>query len=151
MRAIVQRVSEAAVRVNGQVAGAIGRGLLVLLGIAPTDGEAEAAFLARKIAGLRIFEDEAGKMNLSLGDVQGAVLAVSQFTLYGDLRKGRRPSFTDAAPPEQAEPLYERFCSLLAKEGVPVARGVFQAHMAVALVNDGPVTLWLDTADMMKG
>jgi D-tyrosyl-tRNA(Tyr) deacylase len=151
MRAVVQRVSEASVHVDGHVVAAIGRGLLVLVGIAPDDGEEEAAFLARKVAGLRIFEDTAGKMNLSLGDVQGAVLAVSQFTLYGDVRRGRRPSFTAAAPPEQAEPLYQRFCTLLEQEGVPVARGMFQAHMAVRLVNDGPVTLWLDTAQRMKG
>ena len=150
MRAVVQRVTEASVQVNGEVISQIERGFLVLVGIAPGDGETEAAYLARKIAGLRVFEDDAGKMNLALADVGGAVLAVSQFTLYGDMRKGRRPSFTDAAPPEHAEPLYRRFCQLLEAEGVPVAQGVFQAHMAVALVNDGPVTLWLDTATMMK-
>ncbi|HXF60251.1 MAG TPA: D-aminoacyl-tRNA deacylase [Caldilineaceae bacterium] len=150
MRAVVQRVTEASVQVNGEVVSRIGRGFLVLLGIAPDDGEAEAAYLAHKIAGLRVFEDEAGKMNLALADVGGAVLAVSQFTLYADMRKGRRPSFTDAAPPEHAEPLYRRFCQLLEAEGAPVAQGVFQAHMAVALVNDGPVTLWLDTAAMIK-
>ncbi len=151
MRAVVQRVREASVSVDGQTAGQIGAGFLVLLGIAPDDGEAEAAYLARKIVGLRVFEDAAGKMNLGLDEVGGSILAVSQFTLYGDCRKGRRPSFTDAAPPDHAEQLYRRFCTLVEKEGVPVARGVFQAHMAVALVNDGPVTLWLDTAAMMKG
>ncbi len=149
MRAVVQRVGEARVTVNGQVVGQIGRGFLVLLGVTAGDGEAEAAYLARKIAGLRVFDDAEGKMNLALGDVGGEVLAVSQFTLYGDMRKGRRPSFTAAARPEQAEPLYRRFCELLAAEGVAVAQGVFQAAMQVALVNDGPVTLWLDTAEMM--
>lgn len=149
MRAVVQRVTEATVAVDGTIVGQIGQGLLVLLGITDDDGEAEAQYLARKIAALRIFEDDDGKMNLALDEVGGAVLAVSQFTLYGDARKGRRPSFTHAAPPEQAEPLYQRFCALLAAEGVTVAQGVFQAHMQVSLVNDGPVTLWLDTATMM--
>jgi D-tyrosyl-tRNA(Tyr) deacylase len=151
MRAVVQRVTEASVQVDGALVGRIGLGFLVLLGIAAYDGEDEAAYLARKIAGLRLFEDEAGKMNLGLAEVGGAVLAVSQFTLYGDARKGRRPSFTEAAPPELAEPLYRRFCQLLEAEGVKVARGLFQAHMVISLVNDGPVTLWLDTATMMKG
>jgi D-tyrosyl-tRNA(Tyr) deacylase len=150
MRALIQRVSEASVTVDGSVVGAIGPGFLVLLGITHDDGEAEASYLARKIAGLRIFEDEAGKMNRSLADVDGAVLAVSQFTLYGNARKGRRPSFVDAARPEQADSLYRRFCTLLRAEGVPVAEGVFQAEMQVALVNDGPVTLWLDTAELMR-
>lgn len=150
MRAVVQRVSRARVEVDGAVVGEIQRGFLVLLGVAHADGEAEAAFLARKIAGLRVFEDADGKMNLALADVGGALLVVSQFTLYGDARKGRRPSFTDAARPEQADLLYRRVCDLLAAEGLVVARGVFQAHMAVTLVNDGPVTLWLDTAQMMN-
>jgi len=150
MRAVVQRVSRASVMVEGAVVGEIGAGLLVLLGITHGDGEAEAALLAKKIAGLRVFEDNGGKMNLALADVGGAVLAVSQFTLYGDVRKGRRPSFTGAARPEQAEPLYRRFCQALAAEGVPVQEGVFQAHMAVSLVNDGPVTLWLDTAELAR-
>ena len=150
MRAVVQRVNEARVTVDGQMISAIGRGFLILLGITHTDGEAEAAYLARKIAGLRVFEDDGGKMNLGLADIDGAVLVVSQFTLYGDTRKGRRPSFTEAARPEQAAPLYQRFCQLLAAEGVPVQQGVFQAHMQVALVNDGPVTLWLDTREMMR-
>ena len=148
MRAVVQRVSAASVTVDGAVVGQIGAGFLVLLGITHGDGPAEAALLARKIAGLRVFEDNGGKMNLALGDIGGAVLAVSQFTLYGDVRKGRRPSFTDAARPEQAGPLYRHFCQALVAEGVPVQEGVFQAHMAVNLVNDGPVTLWLDTATL---
>ncbi|MDE0197498.1 MAG: D-aminoacyl-tRNA deacylase [Caldilineaceae bacterium] len=144
MRALIQRVSRASVHVDGEKVAGIGLGFLVLLGVADEDGEAEAAWLARKIAGLRLFEDDAGKMNLGLGDVGGAVLAVSQFTLYGDARKGRRPSFTRAAAPAQAQELYEEFCTLLAAEGVAVEKGVFQAHMEVTLVNDGPVTLWLE-------
>lgn len=148
MRAVVQRVSAAQVTVDGVVVGAIQRGFLILLGITHLDGETEAAYLARKVAGLRVFEDQGGKMNLGLAEIGGAALVVSQFTLYGDVRKGRRPSFVDAARPEQAAPLYERFCALLAAEGIPVAQGVFQAHMAVQLVNDGPVTLWLDTVQL---
>ena len=149
MRAVVQRVSSAQVTVAGEVVGQIERGFLVLVGITHRDGEAEAHYLARKIVGLRVFEDDGGKMNLGLTDIGGAVLAVSQFTLYGDVRKGRRPSFINAARPEQAEPLYQRFCQLLAAEGVAVEQGVFQAHMQIALVNDGPVTIWLDTAELM--
>ena len=149
MRAVIQRVSTAQVTVHGEVVGQIGRGLLVLLGVTAADGEAEAALLARKIAGLRVFEDDGGKMNLALADVGGAVLAVSQFTLYADVRKGRRPSFIAAARPEQAEPLYQRFCSLLRSEGVPVQQGVFQAEMQVSLINDGPVTIWMDTAELL--
>lgn len=145
MRAVIQRVSEASVTVDGEVVGEIGRGFLVLLGITHSDSQAEATWLARKIAGLRIFEDDAGKMNLGLTDVGGAVLAVSQFTLYGDARKGRRPSFIEAARPEHAQPLYDYFCQQLAAEGIRVERGVFQAEMKVALINDGPVTLWLET------
>jgi len=145
MRAVIQRVSEASVRVNGSVVGQIGRGFLVLLGITHSDGEVEAVWLAKKIAGLRLFEDAEGKMNRGLADVGGGVLAVSQFTLYGDAAKGRRPSFTAAARPEQAQPLYEHFCSTLRGEGIPVAQGIFQAHMQVALVNDGPVTLIVET------
>lgn len=144
MRALIQRVSRASVHVDGEEAASIGQGFLVLLGVADDDGAAEAAWLARKIAGLRLFEDDAGKMNLGLADVGGQVLAVSQFTLNGDARKGRRPSFTRAAAPVRAQELYEEFCSLLAAEGVPVEKGVFQAHMEVSLVNDGPVTLWLE-------
>jgi D-aminoacyl-tRNA deacylase len=149
MRAVIQRVAGAQVTVQGEVVGQIGRGYLVLLGVTAADGEAEAALLARKIAGLRVFEDDGGKMNLALADVGGAVLAVSQFTLYADVRKGRRPSFIAAARPEQAEPLYQRFCTLLQAEGVPVQQGVFQAEMQVSLVNDGPVTIWMDTADLL--
>lgn len=145
MRAVVQRVSSASVTVNGTMVGQIGRGFLVLLGITHEDGETEAAYLARKIAGLRLFEDAEGKLNLDLAEVGGAVLAVSQFTLYGNARKGRRPSFIEAARPEQANLLYQRFCELLAEEGIPVQQGIFQAEMQVALVNEGPVTLWLDT------
>lgn len=145
MRALVQRVNRASVHVEGNEAACIGRGYLVLLGVARDDCETQAAWLARKIAGLRLFEDDAGKMNLALADIEGSVLAVSQFTLYGDARKGRRPSFTQAAPPEAAKELYDSFCRLLMAEGVPVEKGVFQAHMEVSLVNDGPVTLWLES------
>jgi D-tyrosyl-tRNA(Tyr) deacylase len=145
MRAVVQRVSRAAVRVEGAVTGAVERGLLVLLGVAAGDGEAEARWMADKVAQLRIFEDSAGKMNLSVADVGGGVLVVSQFTLLGDARKGNRPSFVAAAPPEAASALYERVCALLRERGLPVAQGVFRAHMDVELVNDGPVTIVLDT------
>jgi D-tyrosyl-tRNA(Tyr) deacylase len=138
------------VSVEGQTVGAIGLGFVVFLGVTHGDGEAEAMLLAHKTAGLRVFEDAAGKMNVGLTDAGGAALVVSQFTLYGDIRKGRRPSFTDAAAPEVAEPLYMRFCDLLRQEGVPVAQGVFQAHMVVSLVNDGPVTLWLDSAELRR-
>jgi len=151
MRAVIQRVSSAQVSVGGQVVGQIGLGFLVLLGVAPSDGEQEAQYLARKIVGLRVFDDNDGKMNLALADVGGSVLAVSQFTLYGDVRKGRRPSFIDAARPEHAEPLYECFCRMLAAEGVAVQQGVFQAHMQISLANTGPVTLWMDTAQLMVG
>jgi D-aminoacyl-tRNA deacylase len=150
MRAVIQRVSQASVTVNHELIAAIELGCLVLLGITQTDGVEEAQYLARKIAGLRLFEDTDGKMNLAPNDVGGCVLVVSQFTLYGDVRKGRRPSFTDAAATSMAQPLYQRFCDLLANEGIVVAQGIFQAHMQVSLVNDGPVTIWLDTADMMK-
>jgi len=145
MRAVIQRVARAEVRVDGQVVGAVGKGLLVLLGVAQDDGEEAARFLADKVAALRVFEDSAGKMNLSLAEVGGGVLVVSQFTLFGDLRKGNRPSFTGAAPPEPANALYERFCAMLREKGFPVATGVFRAHMEVELVNDGPVTLMLDS------
>ena len=148
MKALVQRVSEARVTVGDRVIGSIGRGLLVLLGVEHGDGEGEAELLARKIAHLRIFEDQAGKMNRSVLDIGGGVLAVSQFTLCADVRKGNRPSFIGAAPPELANPLYARFCEPVAALGVPVARGEFAAHMAVRLVNDGPVTIWLDTATL---
>ena len=146
MRALVQRVSEAGVTVAGEEIGAIGQGLLVLLGVEIGDRAAEAGLLARKIAALRIFEDDAGKMNLAVREIGGAVLAISQFTLAADLRKGNRPSFIRAAPPEVAEPLYEEFCMRLREAGLPVATGRFGAQMAVRLVNDGPVTIWLDSA-----
>lgn len=145
MRAVVQRVSSAGVSVDGKAAAAIGPGLLVLLGVAEGDGDEQAAWLADKIAGLRIFEDDAGKMNRSVEDVGGALLVVSQFTLLGDCRKGRRPSFTGAAPPEEAERLYGVFVNHLRRRDLAVETGVFQAHMQVNLVNDGPVTLLLDT------
>ena len=147
MRACIQRVSQARVVVDGEVTGEIGRGLLVLLGVAATDTETEMKWLADKIVGLRIFDDEAGKMNLSLADVRGGMLVVSQFTLYGDCKKGRRPSFIDAAPPEMAEAMYERFVAYVAQGGTPTATGRFRTTMAVELVNDGPVTIWIDTAD----
>lgn len=145
MRAVLQRVKRASVRVEGQVVGAIESGWLVLLGVARGDTEADSDWMASKIVGLRAFEDEAGKMNLDIKDAGGGVLAVSQFTLLGDCRKGRRPSFTEAAPPEEAARLYEVFTDRVADAGVPVARGVFQADMDVELVNDGPVTLLLDS------
>jgi D-tyrosyl-tRNA(Tyr) deacylase len=146
MRAVVQRVRSARVLVEGRVAGEIGAGLVVLLGVTHTDTADEVAYLANKIAGLRVFEDAGGRMNLSMADVGGAVLVVSQFTLYGDCRKGRRPSFDAAARPEKAQALYDAFIAETGRLGVPVASGVFQAHMQVELVNDGPVTLILDTA-----
>jgi D-tyrosyl-tRNA(Tyr) deacylase len=147
MRAVLQRVSRAAVVIDGETVGAIERGLLVLLGVAPADTPAEAQWLAEKIAGLRIFNDEAGKMNRSVADVGGAVLVVSQFTLYGDCRKGRRPSFLGAATPDLAVPLYEAFVNALRALGLPVATGRFGAMMQVELINEGPVTLILDSSD----
>ena len=144
MRAVCQRVSEARVTVGGAVNGEIGAGLVVLVGIEREDGSTDASQLARKVAQLRIFEDEAGKFARSLVEIAGAALVVSQFTLVADTRKGNRPSFSNAAPADQAEPLYEEFCRALAAEGVPVERGVFGARMAVALVNSGPVTIVLD-------
>jgi len=144
MRAVIQRVSEAGVTVEGRPTGAIGKGLLVLVGIGRADTEETARALAAKIARLRIFQDTEGKMNLSVQDVGGGVLAVSQFTLLADTRKGNRPSFADAAPPETANRLYEAFCAAIADLGLPVARGIFGAHMDVRLVNDGPVTIILD-------
>jgi D-tyrosyl-tRNA(Tyr) deacylase len=144
MRAVCQRVTEARVTVDGAVTGEIGAGLVVLLGIERNDEPGEAERLARKVAQLRIFEDEGGKFADSLVDTAGAALVVSQFTLIADTRKGNRPSFANAAPAEQAEPLYEEFCKVLAAAGIPVERGVFGARMAVALVNAGPVTIVLD-------
>ncbi len=150
MRVCVQRVSRAKVTLveTGQISGEIGPGLLVLLGIKESDTEAAAKFLAAKVASLRIFEDEAGKMNLGLSEIGGQMLIVSQFTLYGDCRKGRRPSFVQAARPEHAIPLYRLFVDEVRKQGITVATGEFQQSMAVELVNDGPVTLLLDTETM---
>lgn len=145
MRAVVQRVSSSRVLVDGRVVAEIGQGLLVLLGVTHADTGEQARHLAGKVAGLRIFEDDQGKMNRSVTDVTGSVLVVSQFTLYGDCRKGRRPSFDSAARPEQAQGLYDEFVRALGAQGLPVATGVFQAHMKVELVNDGPVTLILQT------
>lgn len=145
MRAVVQRVSRAEVRVGGRTAGRISRGFAVLLGVAKDDREEDARLLADKVAALRVFEDAEGKMNLALAEVGGAVLVVSQFTLLGDSRKGNRPSFVDAAGPEAANALYERFCALVREKGLPVETGVFRATMEVELVNDGPVTILLDS------
>ncbi|WP_119340136.1 D-aminoacyl-tRNA deacylase [Meiothermus hypogaeus] len=150
MRAVVQRVSQAQVVVEGKVVGQIGQGLLVLLGVGRGDTLDDAAYLARKIAGLRVFADADGKMNLSLADVGGEVLAVSQFTLFGDTRKGNRPSFIEAAAPDEGRQLYERFCDLMTQQGLHVETGVFQAHMEVHLINDGPVTIWLDSAERFQ-
>lgn len=147
MRALLQRVSRAEVRVAGVVVGAIGRGLVVLLGVAPADDEAVADALARRVIELRIHADADGRTNLALGDVGGAVLVVSQFTLYADTRRGRRPGFSAAAGPAHAEAIYERFCSALEALGVPTARGRFGAMMEVELVNDGPFTVWLDSSE----
>ncbi len=144
MRALIQRVSQASVSVDGQVVSKIGRGLLVLVGVGQGDGEAAAQFLAEKTANLRIFEDEQGKTNLSVLDVKGEALVVSQFTLYAEARKGRRPSFTAAALPEAAEPLVDRFIESLRGHGVPTQSGRFGAHMLVEIHNDGPVTIWLE-------
>ena len=144
MRALLQRVSNASVTVEGQTISSIGKGLLILLGVGHGDGEEQAKFLAEKIANLRVFEDEQGKTNLSILDVQGEAIVVSQFTLYADTRKGRRPSFIDAALPEVAEPLVSRFVEFLRGHGVPTQTGKFGAHMEVEIHNDGPVTIWLE-------
>jgi D-tyrosyl-tRNA(Tyr) deacylase len=145
MRAVVQRVSRAKVTVEGQVTGEIGAGLMILLGVGKEDTSSVAAGMAEKLCNLRIFEDAAGKMNLSLLDVKGSALVVSQFTLYGDARGQRRPSFISAAPPELAKKLYEEFCEVIKKLGVTVATGIFQAMMSVELVNEGPVTILVDS------
>ncbi len=145
MRALIQRVSKACVRVDGEETGRCGQGLLVLFGAGRGDGPEDVAWLVRKTANLRIFEDEAGKLNLSVKDIGGGLLVVSQFTLYADCRRGNRPGFDQAAPPELANSLYEQYVSGLRAEGLPVETGVFQAHMAVELINDGPVTIMLET------
>jgi D-tyrosyl-tRNA(Tyr) deacylase len=145
MRIVLQRVSQAKVTVEGQLTGEIGPGLVILLGVGREDSSATAAAMAEKAANLRIFEDPAGKMNLSLRDVKGAALVVSQFTLYGDARGQRRPSFISAAPPDLAKQLYLEYCEAMRKLGIPVATGIFQAMMSVELVNEGPVTILLDS------
>ncbi len=145
MRAVIQRVSSASVEVDGRISGAIERGLLALIGVARDDSEADAQFIASKIAGLRIFSDASGMMNQSVLEVGGAVLAVSQFTLYGDARHGRRPSFIEAAAGSEAQPLFERTVELLRREGLGVETGIFGASMRVQLVNEGPVTILLDS------
>ena len=144
MRAVIQRVIEGRVSVDGRVLAQIGKGAVILLGIGAQDGEEQARYLAEKIAALRIYEDEAGKMNRSLLEVGGEAIVVSQFTLYADTRKGRRPSFTDAAPPEIASPLVERFAELLRQQGIPTQTGQFGAHMLVEIANDGPVTILIE-------
>ncbi|HUI89619.1 MAG TPA: D-aminoacyl-tRNA deacylase [Anaerolineales bacterium] len=144
MRVLIQRVSHASVSINGQAVSRIGKGLLILLGIGHEDGEAQAQFLAEKVAHLRIFEDEQGRTNLSVLDVKGEAIVVSQFTLYADARKGRRPSFTDAALPEVAAPLVDRFVELLRRHGIPTQTGKFGESMQVEIHNDGPLTIWLE-------
>jgi len=148
MRAVVQRVAEASVTVDGVELGRIGKGFLVLLGVGAGDSEIEAQYMADKVAKLRVFEDSEGKMNLSLIEVGGSILAISQFTLYGDARKGNRPGFTDAAPPDRAELLYKFFIAALERRGIKVGKGKFGAMMKVHLINDGPVTILLDSAKM---
>src|SRR6266699_3397193 len=148
MRALLQRVSHASVTVDGRVVGAIGQGFLVLLGIGNGDSDAQITTMAENIVHLRIFGDDEGKMNRSLLDIGGEVLVVSQFTLYADMRRGRRPSFTNAAPPELAQPLVERFKSAIAAYGLTVADGIFGAYMEVELINNGPVTIWMDSEEL---
>jgi D-tyrosyl-tRNA(Tyr) deacylase len=148
MRALIQRVSRASVTVDEQIVGEIGQGLLVLLGVGQNDSEVQVKTLVDKIVYLRIFGDNEGKMNRSLLDIGGQVLVVSQFTLYADVRRGRRPSFTDAAPPSLAEPLVERFKSAIAAYGLTVADGIFGAYMEVELLNDGPATIWMDSDEL---
>ena len=150
MRALLQRVSRASVTVDEQVVGQIGQGLLVFLGVGQDDSEVQVKFLADKIVHLRIFGDDEGKMNRSLLDIAGEVLVVSQFTLYADMRRGRRPSFTGAAPPAIAEPLVERFTDAIAAYGLKVEGGVFGAYMEVELLNTGPVTIWLDSEELQR-
>lgn len=150
MKAVIQRVKEASVTADGRVTGVIDKGFVVLLGITHEDSSADAEYLARKVANLRIFEDEGQKMNLSIKEINGSVLSISQFTLYGDTRKGRRPNFMAAAPPEKAEKLYDEFNVLLRQEEINVETGLFGAMMDVKLINDGPVTLIIDSADKNK-
>jgi D-aminoacyl-tRNA deacylase len=150
MRAVIQRVSSASVTVDTRVVGQIERGFLVLLGVRRGDTRDDAAYLARKIAKLRVFSDEAGKMNLGLQEVDGAVLAISQFTLYADTRGGNRPGFSEAAAPDDGKRLYQQFCELLRDEQLEVQEGIFQADMKVALVNDGPVTIVIDSSERSK-
>lgn len=150
MRACIQRVSDAKVTIGGKVAGSCGQGFVVLLGVGPQDTSELAQLLWSKIFGLRVFDDGEGKMNLSLGQVDGEVLVISQFTLYADCRRGRRPSFVDAAGPELGNELYERFCNLAEKDVRHVGRGRFGADMQVSLTNDGPVTIWLDTDELTR-
>ena len=150
MRAVIQRVSSASVSIGGRTVGAVGTGFLILLGVTYGDGEREADYLAAKCAALRVFRDSEDKMNLSLKDVGGGALVVSQFTLYGDCRKGNRPAFVAAARPETAVPLYQRFIQKLREAGVPVETGEFGADMEVSLCNDGPVTILMDTDEMMR-
>src|SRR5580692_10448985 len=149
MRAVVQRVSRARVAVDGEIVGEVGRGLLVLLGVTHADTEAEADYLADKIAGLRVFEDENGKMNLDAASIGGGILVVSQFTLYGDVRRGKRPSFDAAAPPERARQLYEYFAERIRAAGLLCQTGRFQEMMEVELVNEGPVTILLDSSKIL--
>lgn len=149
MRAVVTRVSKASVSIDGEIVGKIGKGFLILLGVGPEDGEAQCRRLAEKALGLRVFSDEQGKMNLGLEQIGGEVLVVSQFTLYGNCRKGRRPSFVAAAPPELGNAMYERFLELCREMGFVPQHGRFGADMQVESVNDGPVTLWLDTDELM--
>ena len=151
MRALLQRVSSCAVRAGGREVSRIGPGLLVLLGVSAHDGEEDVDFIVNKVVNLRIFGDAAGKLNLSLGDVAGELMVVSQFTLYGDARKGRRPSYVKAAPPEKAQELYLLACDRFAAAGFPPQRGVFQAHMEVELVNDGPVSILLESEPGVRG
>lgn len=148
MRALVQRVKRGKVTVNDSQVGSINKGAVVFLGVGKEDDIDDAQYLADKITNLRIFQDEEGKMNLSLKDIEGEVLVVSQFTLYGDCRKGRRPSFYDAAPPEKAEELYQKFCKLMEEKGIKVEKGEFQAMMVVEIINDGPVTFILDSSKL---
>ncbi len=148
MRALVQRVKRGQVTVNDSQVGSINKGAVVFLGVGKEDDIDDAQYLADKITNLRIFQDEEGKMNLSLKDIEGEALVVSQFTLYGDCRKGRRPSFYDAAPPEKAEELYQKFCKLMEEKGIKVEKGEFQAMMVVEIINDGPVTFILDSSKL---